>query len=258
MIYLYIILLTIALVGITISIGMVFNNKNKKVAGFDFVRNMLPNADCKKCHMKTCDEFAKSVLAGKSDLHDCPFIREDDVDRYNKNFKEFVVINKRFEAFVACKGGCQAEDSYKYDGEDSCASENMLSGGRKKCKYACLGHGDCAEICPEHAIVINSKGTAEIIRERCTGCGKCVRVCPKHLISLMPGSRTVSPVCAYNGKENVNELCAVGCTHCGVCIRNCPVNAIYEENGKILVDETKCIRCDTCVKVCPNHVISRL
>ncbi len=50
--------------------------------------------------------------------------------------------------------------------------------------------------------------------------------------------------------------CKEGCLHLGSCIAVCPVGAIKkDENGDVVVDDTKCIGCEKCTKVCPNNVI---
>jgi len=41
------------------------------------------------------------------------------------------------------------------------------------------------------------------------------------------------------------------CIGCGICLGRCPVNALYLENGKIRIIETKCIHCLDCLGNCP-------
>ena len=41
------------------------------------------------------------------------------------------------------------------------------------------------------------------------------------------------------------------CIGCGICLGRCPVNALYFENGKIRIIETKCIHCLDCLGNCP-------
>jgi pyruvate formate lyase activating enzyme len=43
------------------------------------------------------------------------------------------------------------------------------------------------------------------------------------------------------------------CVSCGKCVETCPVKALsFDEQGKVVWDETKCVQCDSCIKVCPN------
>ena len=41
------------------------------------------------------------------------------------------------------------------------------------------------------------------------------------------------------------------CVNCGACAAACPVEAISEENGKMVIDAEKCIECGSCAAVCP-------
>lgn len=41
------------------------------------------------------------------------------------------------------------------------------------------------------------------------------------------------------------------CVGCGACAAACPVEAITEENGKMVIDADKCIECGSCAATCP-------
>jgi ferredoxin len=43
-----------------------------------------------------------------------------------------------------------------------------------------------------------------------------------------------------------------GCTGCGECGRLCPVDAIVMQNGRPVIDRSKCIRCFCCQEFCPT------
>ncbi|MDR0753113.1 MAG: 4Fe-4S binding protein [Holosporaceae bacterium] len=45
------------------------------------------------------------------------------------------------------------------------------------------------------------------------------------------------------------------CKKCLACLDVCPVKAISEKNGKIVIDENKCLGCGCCASSCPNHAI---
>jgi Ni2+-binding GTPase involved in maturation of urease and hydrogenase len=39
------------------------------------IKNLVPNLNCGKCGFKTCNEFIRSVLDGKTETKQCPFIK---------------------------------------------------------------------------------------------------------------------------------------------------------------------------------------
>ncbi len=41
------------------------------------------------------------------------------------------------------------------------------------------------------------------------------------------------------------------CIACGACEGECPVNAISEQDGKMVIDAETCIECGACAGVCP-------
>ena len=45
----------------------------------------------------------------------------------------------------------------------------------------------------------------------------------------------------------INDSCCL----CGACIGVCPVMAIADNNGKAVIDESKCIDCGFCLENCP-------
>ena len=41
------------------------------------------------------------------------------------------------------------------------------------------------------------------------------------------------------------------CIACGACESECPVEAISEQDGKMVIDADKCVECGACAGVCP-------
>ena len=46
------------------------------------------------------------------------------------------------------------------------------------------------------------------------------------------------------------------CVSCGQCEPECPAEAIYEGEGKYVINPEKCTDCGTCVEICPVEAIS--
>lgn len=49
------------------------------------------------------------------------------------------------------------------------------------------------------------------------------------------------------------EWKAESCSHCDLCVNSCPTKAIYKEDVKYLLDESKCIYCSICTSNCPAN-----
>ena len=258
MIYVYILVLAIAVLATIVCINLVTKQRKKDNREIVYIQSLLPDLNCKKCGEKGCKPFAVRVKNKEKSITACPFISSQDIDKYRKYFTEEQSANFQQVAVVHCHGGCDACQLTEYVGSQTCASENCVKKGRFSCKNACLGHGDCAKVCPTQAIIINEKGVAEVLQERCIGCGHCEKMCPKHLIQMIPANAYVQPLCAYTGPQPVQDDCKVGCTKCMRCIQTCPTGAIYEKDGVIKIDHSKCTSCLACVRVCPTHVISRI
>ncbi len=52
------------------------------------------------------------------------------------------------------------------------------------------------------------------------------------------------------------KVIAASCTSCRKCERICPMGAITVQNGKAVIDLTRCIRCYCCHEMCTNEAIA--
>jgi Fe-S-cluster-containing dehydrogenase component len=69
----------------------------------------------------------------------------------------------------------------------------------------------CANICPEHAIVLSPRNNARIIdAEKCTGCRICLQACPWEMISYDPDSRKATKCHLCQGRPKCVEACPAG------------------------------------------------
>jgi len=58
-----------------------------------------------------------------------------------------------------------------------------------------------------------------------------------------------------NSCSSVSSIYEPNCTRCYECIRNCPAKAMSAPDGKVIVDENKCIGCYCCDEVCNYKAI---
>ena len=99
---------------------------------------------------------------------------------------------------------------------------------------------------------LNSRKYVLADPSRCTGCGLCEYVCALEksegtLNLLMSRIRVIRMYPLLN--------VALACRFCedARCVTACPEKALKqsEENGFLLVDESKCSGCDWCIEACP-------
>lgn len=95
-----------------------------------------------------------------------------------------------------------------------------------------------------------------IRQDNCIDCERCVQACAKANDVPEYGYRTrilrqVHP----ESVDRKTEFIPVMCNQCNnpACVRACPTRATYknQENGIVMVDQSKCIGCKTCMSACP-------
>ena len=230
--------------------------ENEKVVA---VRDCLPGANCGACGYSGCDGYAKALGEGQCDN---PSLCVPGGDGVAKEIGEIMglaagdVVEK--VAYVACNGSCKPEErKFVYDGIHTCLAANMNYSGDRECTYACLGYGDCINVCPRNAITINKeKCIAEIDPKKCIGCGLCQKACPNHIIHLVEDTVRVVVKCSSHDKGAVTrKACSNGCIGCMKCQKTCPEGAIKVENNLATIDYSKCTGCGACHDVCPVKCI---
>lgn len=221
------------------------------------VRECLPGANCGACGYAGCDGYAKALASGEEKRTNLCVPGGDSAAAQVAGVlgveAEDVI---EMMAVVACGGDCVlAPEKADYEGTLSCAAAKLLSGGPKGCVYGCLGYGDCANVCPVHAISI-VKGIAVVDPNVCIGCGLCSKTCPNHIIHMIPQIQKVFDRCSNPGMgKPVMEVCKAGCIGCTKCSKVCPEGAITMEGNLAYVDSGKCTGCGTCVEACPTKSI---
>ena len=221
------------------------------------VRDCLPGANCGACGYSGCDAYAKALASGECDN---PSLCVPGGDSASNSIAAILGLEAadvvEQVAYVACNGTCGAVKSrYDFQGHKSCRTANLAYSGDKLCTFACLGYGDCVNVCPEGAISIEN-GVARVNPKKCIGCGICTRTCPNSIIHLIPDVSRVVVECSSRAKgAETRKACTNGCIACGKCEKNCPHDAIHVVDNLASIDYSKCTGCGKCAEVCPVHCI---
>ncbi|MGD1048237.1 MAG: RnfABCDGE type electron transport complex subunit B [Candidatus Krumholzibacteriaceae bacterium] len=221
------------------------------------IERELPGVDCGGCGLPGCRELARRIAEGKADVDACP-VGGERVARMIASLtgKTFAAGKARRVAVILCNGGDGvATRRFHYNGVRDCASAAILFGGDKACRYACMGLGTCAGVCPFDAIHMLPNALPEVDAAACTACGKCVSACPKRVIKLVPVDRRVHILCSsHDDGATVRRVCRVGCIACMKCVREAPGGAITMQDNLAVVDYDVEIP-DAVAAVCPVNTI---
>lgn len=251
----------VALAGLGLLFGILitFASKKFEVEKDDRVERILevlPNGNCGGCGFAGCQAYAKAVADGNAAPDLCSVGGAETAAKIGEILGIEVKEKEPVMAYVLCCGnGENTTEKYFYDGIANCISAARVSGGYKSCSFACLGFGNCVDVCKFDAIHIVD-GIASVDLEKCVGCGACVKACPKALIHLVPKSAKYVVKCSSKDKGvDTKNKCKIGCISCKLCEKNCPADAVHVENNVAVIDYKKCTSCGMCAEKCPRHII---
>jgi len=264
-------LVVIILTGIALLFGILIYFVNKlvphKVKGIEKteeIAGILPGMNCGACGYPGCFAYAQA-LTKNADLilkTPCTVVLQD-VEGLERLEKALGVTLDASEmsrkALIHCNGN--SEVIYNYSGVETCKAAAQLLRGYKKCPYACLGLGDCLEVCPQDAISIKlENGVAVVDPEKCTGCGLCLAECPQNLIELVPAGTKIAFLCSYVPLRDIpgREKCDAGCIHCRKCFKSCEDEAIVWNKERAIpeFDIEKCTLCGKCIEACEQNTLA--
>jgi len=218
---------------------------------------ILPGYNCGICGRPGCAGYAEGLVSGVLTPGLCrpggPAVKQKIAavlgliipDESEKNI-----------SCVFCNGGVRAIDAYAYSGIASCQAAVLVQGGYKKCRWGCLGFGDCAAVCNLGAITLSEEGLPVIDGDKCMDCGLCYKTCPRGLLKSIPRKEIKLVRCSNhdNGKA-ARAVCAAACIACGICIKQCPYGAITLKDNLAVIDPAKCTNCGKCVSKCATKAL---
>lgn len=228
------------------------------------IANTLPGMNCGACGYPGCFAYAQALTKNPDLMSESPCaVMLQDAEGLERLGKILGIsidaagMSKR--ALIHCSGN--SEVIYDYSGVRTCKAAAQLLKGYKKCPYACLGLGDCLEVCPQSAIYMDEeKEIAVVDAEECTGCGLCVAECPQKLIELVPEGTKIAFLCNYKPLKNIpgREKCDFGCIHCRKCYKACEFEAVVWNKERAIpeFDIEKCTLCRKCMDECPNDTLA--
>lgn len=218
---------------------------------------VLPGANCGGCGYAGCGGYATAVVEGNAPVTGCPVGGSEVAAKIAEIMGVEAQSGKRMVARVICQG---AQDvcgiKFHYEGLQDCSAANLIGDGFKKCRFACLGLGNCVRVCQFGALKVE-KGLAVVDMNKCTACGKCVEACPKDCIRLERAGAPVLVRCRNQDKgKQVRDVCAKGCIDCKLCSKACKFGAVTHENNLPVMDYDKCVGCLQCEAACRMHTIT--
>ena len=252
----------LALGGLGVVFGLILDVAEKKFTvkkdeRVEKVRACLAGANCGACGYPGCDGFAQAVVNGEAPVNGCTAGGAKTAAAVAEIMGVDAGGSEPRVARVICQGECGvSKERYIYDGYRSCQMAAQMVGGPKECRYACVGLGDCMDVCKFDAIHIENH-LAVVDPNKCTACGMCEKACPRHVIQLKPRSAKVLVRCQNSDAGRLaREECMKACIACKRCEKTCQYDAIHVANGYASIDVDKCTRCGECAKVCPCGCIT--
>jgi len=244
------------------SLVHIIKQKYEKTSEYriDHVHDLLPGVPCNACGLENCWNFAKAVVEDNVSISKCTPLTEESFTQL-KSFTEQTseTLPEKLIAAVMCLGDkSKATFNFNYVGKKTCKSAKEAGGGGKACQWACIGFGDCIEVCKFDAMAYQDNGLPYIFNDKCTGCRECEEVCPVDVIDMVPITSKRIIYCKNLDPEDISKTkCDISCTGCKICIEYCPYDAITMIHKNLAtIHYDLCTNCGLCEEPCPTNVIA--
>lgn len=157
------------------------------------------------------------------EINDDPVLSVNEIKYRDKEIHEKnLVTDQRAFVFCSCNKKAFSTQDINFNEGFTCKMINDVYGTGTDCKYACIGLGDCAKVCPQAAISIVNR-TARV-SNLCIGCGKCVDVCPLGIIGLISKEHADSVLCKSASENSTNVIENVTCSE-----KNSEIKCVWNE-----------------------------
>lgn len=137
-------------------------------------------------------------IHAQKEIHEDPVVANSEIEYIKPVLEKTEVSDMKALVLCSCEKKFEKERDRFNEGY-SCALVKEFSGTGCDCKYACIGLGDCKNICEQQAIVI--KNRTAVVTKLCIGCGKCVNVCPQGIIRLVPKDTKEYTLCSNTSDD---------------------------------------------------------
>lgn len=221
----------------------------------------LPLAQCGGCGYPGCEGYAIAVVNDPDVSPNLCFPGKEAVANRVAELtgKKVAAVEDQMAVVRCSRVEGRVSHKHEYIGFASCTAANLGFGGPSKCRFACIGLGECMDACPFDAITM-VENFPVVDPDKCVSCGVCVKSCPKDLIELQTlKARIWVPCSTKDMGKDVKGVCEVGCIGCKLCVKACPADAVTYESNLIKIDHKKCIdygpSCEeACISKCPRDI----